>query len=558
MLGSLQVLVQKDQQIKDLEQQVAQLAAENEKLNNSCEDAQLQLMSSKHDQEELQQKLQFCEAELQARTAALEAQVARAAEAAPAASARAGTQVRSLGKLHASDYKLRAASLAGSCSCNAVKMVHCRVCCMQGLLMQHDVVLQTSAQLLALQQEAARLAAELASADIRARHIKQTHESELAQLAAANADLTVKLQQALQAPPQPQAASPSHPEVSAVMQRVQQLEASNERLEQALKSRPATPQRALSSSTSELTHQQQELFRLRDAGHEKDREIATLTAELAVARSAAAAAAEGKGRPAGDAHALQVEAMKQEVAVKERQARSLQERLVAAEAAQAVSQQAASRAEQELQLLQEELARSQQEARRLASDADIARQTAARLNARVSELALAEQSARAEAGSVKQQQGRQHQQHQQELADLQDQMQHLHEQLERFMGGSSAAGAATTSTALRHPSPVRTQPPQGSSAPASMSDISPVPNRRPPSPAARALPSPLAVRLSDEREQMLKQAVEEAESAVAVMQSKLMEAERRRLEMERRLAEQSEEQQEDRVRLEQQVRSMHQ
>lgn len=99
---SLQVLVQKDQQIKDLEQQVAQLAAENEKLSSSCEDAQLQVMSSKHDQEELQQKLQFFEAELQARTAALEAQMARAAEAAPAASARAGSQVRWLGKLHAS------------------------------------------------------------------------------------------------------------------------------------------------------------------------------------------------------------------------------------------------------------------------------------------------------------------------------------------------------------------------------------------------------------------------------------------------------------------------
>jgi hypothetical protein len=393
---------------------------------------------------------------------------------------------------------------------------------------------QDPPQLRALQQEAARLAAELASADIRARRTRQEHEAELRELAAANAGLQAQLQQALQRPA-------AQADAAALLVRVQQLEASNERLELALGARPSLQQQG---AASELAQQQQhqllqgELFRLRDAGREKDRVVASLVADLALARSAAASA---KGRPASEAHAAQLELLRQELAGAERRARSAQERLVASEAAQALAQQAAARAQQELQGLRQELPRAQQEARRLAGDADIARQTATRLNARVSELALAEQVARSEAGSAREQQGARQEQHQLELQELQGQVEHLHEQLERFVGDGGGP----------LPPPQRYASPSRLSLHAPAADISPA--RRPASAAGRVLPSPSAARLVEEREQMLRGQVEETEAAVAVMQSKLMESERRRLQADKRLQQLAEEQQEERVELQQQV-----
>eukprot|EP00891_Asterochloris_glomerata_P000304 jgi/Astpho2/304/Aster-02189 len=321
-------------------------------------------------------------------------------------------------------------------------------------------------------------------------------------------------------PPQQCPESPA-----ALQRRVWELEAANEGLERALADArrqcasvlsPKTMRGASSSAGAfEATIQH-----LRSLLSERDRQLGRLEAEVAMLRA---------GRPGeprtgetgplqdGDALRAEIDALRRRLAEKDAQVLTGEERLSRLEAVHRVAQHTALRSEAQLESTQRCLAELNDDKAAGRQDAEAARALAMRLNARISEVTLAEQCARADADSARAELTRVHERHQ---ADI-DALEQRQRQLVAALQAVGAKVDPELSAAALAESP-RTKE------------------------AARS-----AVGVSERNQ---RQAVEEVEIALAVMQAKLLEADAARREALKQLQDARSAADGERAQYEQQVR----
>ncbi|KAK9818004.1 hypothetical protein WJX72_005629 [[Myrmecia] bisecta] len=323
------------------------------------------------------------------------------------------------------------------------------------------------------------------------------------------------------------AAPPGSP--SALQRRVHALEAANEKLERALleanKKRTAssawtgTAQNGFAGSTAIDTT----MDHLRSLLADRDLQIQRLQHELAHAGSSSAD--EATDLPS-DEGALRdsIRSLRRQLADKDALLASNEERLSRLEAVHRVAQETAMASEAQLQQSRSSQAQSDADKEFGKLDAHKARAAAVRLNARVSELTLAEQSARGQLEAAKQELGRVRTAWQAEVAALQQRQKQLKDALQAVVGhtGENTHLAKVIEEAA-------------SSAPHGTV-----------SQAAAALDPEVASRPN--------KAVEDAEVAVAVMQARLLEAEREKREAQQQLADAREAADTERAQLEQAVR----
>ncbi|KAG2494916.1 hypothetical protein HYH03_006851 [Edaphochlamys debaryana] len=199
-----------------------------------------------------------------------------------------------------------------------------------------------------------------------------------------------------------------------------------------------------------------------------------------------------------------VEALRKRLAKSEAALRSAQERNAVLEARAAVAHESAGRGEEQLEAVHRSMVGSALERQRLQQELEAAHDAAARLNARVSDLALGEQVARAEVDAARAKLGQLQELHGQELAYLQ-------EQLHRLTDHLAATQPEVLPVLLGPDHPVVRGGPGDDELGAFA--------------AARLLPGisgggPVQVT----REAELQKAVDAAETAVAVMQARLLAA----------------------------------
>ncbi|GIM10048.1 hypothetical protein Vretimale_13828 [Volvox reticuliferus] len=215
-----------------------------------------------------------------------------------------------------------------------------------------------------------------------------------------------------------------------------------------------------------------------------------------------------------DVQAAVVERLRKQLAKSEAALRASQERVFLMEARAAVAQKTAGKGEQELEAVQRSMVGSALEQQRLQQELESARATAARLNSRISDLVQAEQVARAEVDTAKAKLAQLQELHTSEIFGLQERLHRLAnhiastqpEVLQVLLGPeymSIISLPATGAEGARYMS--ETGAPEGG-----------------PDPQRQHMAGSSETSLCRERE--LEKAVETAETAVAVMQDRLLAA----------------------------------
>eukprot|EP00879_Flechtneria_rotunda_P013920 GHRR01014538.1.p1 GENE.GHRR01014538.1~~GHRR01014538.1.p1 ORF type:complete len:1054 (+),score=521.99 GHRR01014538.1:348-3509(+) len=275
---------------------------------------------------------------------------------------------------------------------------------------------------------------------------------------------------------------------------------------------PATIQSGINNSKAKPAQDQGTDAHLLQVLAERDAELATAQAELAVAKAALAGQADVPGETGAVA---QVVLLQHQVAELSASLRASQQRLADVEALQALAAAAA----EEGELLAAEQQCCAGAARREASkqqhDADVARVTAARLNARVTELAGELHVAQQEVQGLQQQLKTQHELHERDSRALQQKLAALvaagGPHLSAFDQEYDALHLPDNNSCLNSQQQLRLQLPHPSAGSSALQ-------------GSQAGSCAAAGVDAADREQYMALALEDAEAAVALLQARLVEA----------------------------------
>ncbi|KAG2447331.1 hypothetical protein HYH02_007660 [Chlamydomonas schloesseri] len=209
-----------------------------------------------------------------------------------------------------------------------------------------------------------------------------------------------------------------------------------------------------------------------------------------------------------------IETLRRQLAKSEAALRGARERLSMMEARAAVAQESAGQGEQRLEAVHRSMVGSALEHERLQQELEAARTTAVKLNGRISDLVLAEQVARAEVEAAKSKLGQLQELHTSEVSELSQQLERLTDHVAAMQPevlpvllGPAYAARANGRTGAEAAAQQAGGAEDGAVAPSAVS-------------TNRLLGGDAALT----REAELEKAVEAAETAVAVMQSRLLAA----------------------------------
>ncbi|GMH42030.1 hypothetical protein BSKO_09949 [Bryopsis sp. KO-2023] len=292
--------------------------------------------------------------------------------------------------------------------------------------------------------------------------------------------------------------------------RVNALEKANEHLELAL---ARAADRKSKTSASDLA----EVKKLHEVLISRDKQISKLQAELAMAYAS---------ERESPSPSPETDRLRESLRRKSEQLHSCQERIAQLEKVQRLAQETTLKSEGELDAVRNAMVAAEEARGRAEGEADGLQEAVGQLNVRISELGLAEQCAKAEAESTLSEMERLREQHRVDMEACERRQNQLREALKSMQGRQSSVEPSSADGSTK-----------GTSA-GSYQATSTVCQTEP---------------LSADKERLLRQAVEDAELAMAVLQTKLLESESHRRESEKMLEDVKQEASDEKAELQAQI-----